>query len=179
MVNTYRDPKVIGGVTGHIRLMARIRHLGGKCTDLNALGSPAPSVFRHAIYTGFVSRIRQPGKVSARAGHYEGSTLPGGVLRSALQLDSGRSRGRAQGRPRGSNGSPASARPRACRSSAENALRFLEMNCVALNTAGDSRLAPETAKPLSHFIYPYPETTKGPLAYYNSQNVSAREVELS
>jgi hypothetical protein len=54
------------------------------------------------------------------------------------------------------------------------------MNWMAFNTAGDTRLAPQTAKALGHFMYPYAETTKGPLDYYSPQNfqykMSAREV---
>jgi len=57
---------------------------------------------------------------------------------------------------------------------------YWEMNWIAFNAAGDTRLAPETTKPLGHFMYPYGETTKGPLDYYNPQNfqyrINAREV---
>lgn len=49
-----------------------------------------------------------------------------------------------------------------------------------LESGGDTRLAPQTAKPLGHFMYPYAETAEGPLDYYNPQNfqyrISAREV---
>jgi len=37
VVNTYRDPKVIGCGTGDIRFMLETGNLGGKCADLNAL----------------------------------------------------------------------------------------------------------------------------------------------
>ena len=57
---------------------------------------------------------------------------------------------------------------------------YWEMNWIAFNAAGDTRLAPQTAKPLGHFMYPYAETAKGPLDYYNPRNfqyrISAREV---
>lgn len=33
-----------------------------------------------------------------------------------------------------------------------------EMNWIGFNTAGDTRLAPETNKALGHFMYPYAET---------------------
>jgi hypothetical protein len=49
---------------------------------------------------------------------------------------------------------------------------FWGMNWMAFNPARDTRLAPETAKPLGHFIYPYAETANGPLDYYNPQNFS-------
>ena len=55
-----------------------------------------------------------------------------------------------------------------------------EMNWIAFNTAGDTRLAPETSKPLGHFMYPYAETRKGVLDYYDAQNfqyrITSREV---
>ena len=57
-----------------------------------------------------------------------------------------------------------------------------EMNWIAFNTAGDTKLAPETAKALGHFMYPYAEGTKGALDYYDPQNfqyrMSAREVKV-
>ena len=43
-----------------------------------------------------------------------------------------------------------------------------------------TRLAPQTTKALGHFMYPYAETAKGLLDYYNPQNfqyrMSAKEV---
>ncbi len=53
VVNTYRDPKVIGCGTGDIRFMLESGNLGGKCADLNALfvglaraaGIPARDVY--------------------------------------------------------------------------------------------------------------------------------------
>jgi len=57
---------------------------------------------------------------------------------------------------------------------------YWEMNWMAFNTAMDTRLAPQTTKPLGHFMYPYAEGAKGPLDYYNPQNfqyrMSAREI---
>jgi len=51
---------------------------------------------------------------------------------------------------------------------------------MGFNTAGDTRLAPDTAKPLGHFMYPYAEGAKGPLDYYDPQNfqyrMSSREI---
>ncbi len=49
-----------------------------------------------------------------------------------------------------------------------------EMNWVAFNTAGDTKLAPETAKSLGHFMYPYAEGAKGPLDYYDPDNFQYR-----
>ena len=53
VVNTYRDPKVVGCGTGDIRFMLESGNLGGKCADLNALfvglarsvGIPARDVY--------------------------------------------------------------------------------------------------------------------------------------
>jgi len=57
-----------------------------------------------------------------------------------------------------------------------------EMNWMGFNTAGDTRLAPETAKSLGHFMYPYAETAKGALDYYDAQNfqyrMSSRELPV-
>ena len=39
VVNTYRDPKVIGCGTGDIKFMLESGNLGGKCADLNACSS--------------------------------------------------------------------------------------------------------------------------------------------
>jgi hypothetical protein len=55
-----------------------------------------------------------------------------------------------------------------------------EMNWMGFNTAADTRLAPATTRPLGHFMYPYAETGKGTLDYYDAQNfqyrMNAREV---
>jgi len=56
-----------------------------------------------------------------------------------------------------------------------------EGNWMAFNTANDTRLAPETEKPLGHFMYPYAEGAKGALDYYAPQNfkyqMTARELK--
>ena len=55
------------------------------------------------------------------------------------------------------------------------------MNWMAFNYAHDTRLAPETEKPLGHFMYPYAEGAKGALDYYAPQNfkyqMTARELK--
>ena len=47
VVNTYRDPKVIGCGTGDIKFMLESGNLGGKCADLNALFVGTCTLGRH------------------------------------------------------------------------------------------------------------------------------------
>ena len=52
---------------------------------------------------------------------------------------------------------------------------------MAFNTAGDTKLAAATTKPLGHFMYPHAEGANGALDYYDPQNfqysMNAREVK--
>ena len=99
--NTFRDAKVRGCGWGDIKSMLETRNFGGKCGDLNAMfvglcrsaGIPARDCLRDT--RGEVQlRLCQPG--SQRGNHQPRTTLPRGVLRARLRLDSGGSGRRAQ-----------------------------------------------------------------------------------
>src|SRR5450631_1718516 len=182
--NTYRDPKVIGCGTGDIRFMLESGNLGGKCADLNALffglarsaGIPARDVYGVRVADSATWKsLGKSGDITkaqhCRAEFYDARfgwvpVDPADVRKVVLEEEKDRLLPLDD--------------PRV--SLARKALfGAWEMNWMGFNTAGDTRLAPETTKALGHFMYPYAETTKGPLDYYNPQNfqyrMSAREVQ--
>lgn len=181
--NTYRDPKVIGCGTGDIRFMLESGNLGGKCADLNALfvglarsiGIPARDVYgvRVADSASWKS-LGKSGDITkaqhCRAEFYHPKfgwipVDPADVRKVILEEE--KDRLLPLDDPR-------------VKLARQTLFGSWEMNWMAFNTAGDTRLAPETAKPLGHFMYPYAEGAKGPLDYYAPQNfqyrMSAREV---
>jgi len=183
VVNTYRDPKVLGCGTGDIRFMLESGNLGGKCADLNALfvgltrsvGIPARDMYGIRVADSATWKsLGKSGDITkaqhCRAEFYDPRfgwipVDPADVRKVVIEEE--KDRVLPLDDPR-----------------VDLARKTLfgswEMNWMAFNTAGDTRLAPETAKLLGHFMYPYAETAKGPLDYYNPQNfqyrISAREV---
>jgi len=182
--NTYRDPKVIGCGTGDIRFMLESGNLGGKCADLNALfvglarslGIPARDVYGVRVADSATWRsLGKSGDVTkaqhcrAEFHHPQFGWIPvdpADVRKVVLEeerdvllpLDDPR-----------------------VKLARRTLFGAWEMNWMAFNTAGDTRLTPETARPLGHFMYPYAEGAKGPLDYYDAQNfqyrMSARELK--
>jgi len=177
VVNTYRDPKVIGCGTGDIKFMLESGNLGGKCADLNALfvglarsvGIPARDVYgvRVADSASWKSLGRSGDITKAqhcRAEFYDARigwipVDPADVRKVVLEEEKDRLLPLDDPRV-------ALAR--------KTLFGYWEMNWVAFNTAGDTRLAPQTAKALGHFMYPYAEAAKGPLDYYDPQNFQYR-----
>ena len=183
VVNTYRDPKVIGCGTGDIRFMLESGNLGGKCADLNALfvglarsvGIPARDLYGIRVADSATWKsLGKSGDITraqhCRAEFHDPSfgwipVDPADVRKVVLEEE--KDRLLPLDDPR-----------------VDLARKTLfgawEMNWMAFNTAGDTRLAPETTKALGHFMYPYAETFKGALDYYDPQNfqyrISAREV---
>jgi len=183
--NTYRDPKVIGCGTGDIRFMLESGDLGGKCADLNALfvglarsvGIPARDVYgvRVADSAAWQS-LGKSGDITkaqhCRAEFYHPNfgwipVDPADVRKVVLEEEKGRLLPLDDPR---------------VKLARQTLFGAWEMNWIAFNTAGDTKLAPETAKALGHFMYPYAEGTKGALDYYDPQNfryrMSAREVKV-
>jgi transglutaminase-like putative cysteine protease len=183
VVNTYRDPKVVGCGTGDIRFMLESGNLGGKCADLNALfvglarsvGIPARDIYGVRVADSATWKsLGRSGDITkaqhCRAEFYDARlgwipVDPADVRKVVLEEEKDRLLPLDDPRV-------ALAR--------KTLFGYWEMNWVGFNTAGDTRLAPETLKPLGHFMYPYAETAKGPLDYYNPQNfqyrMTAREV---
>jgi transglutaminase-like putative cysteine protease len=183
--NTYRDPKVIGCGTGDIRFMLESGDLGGKCADLNALfvglarsaGIPARDVYGVRVADSATwQSLGKSGDITkaqhCRAEFYHPNfgwipVDPADVRKVVLEEEKGRLLPLDDPRVRLAH---------------ETLFGSWEMNWMAFNTAGDTRLAPETAKPLGHFMYPYAEGAKGALDYYDPQNfqyrMSAREVKV-
>ncbi len=182
-MNTYRDPKVIGCGTGDIKFMLESGNLGGKCADLNALfvglarsvGIPARDVYgvRVADSTTWKS-LGKSGDITraqhCRAEYYDPAfgwvpVDPADVRKVVLEEEKDRLLPLDD--------------PRVALARKTLFGRW-EMNWVAFNTANDTRLAPETAKALGHFMYPYAEGGRGALDYYDPQNfqyrMSAREI---
>jgi transglutaminase-like putative cysteine protease len=183
VVNTYRDPKVIGCGTGDIRFMLESGDLGGKCADLNALfvglarsvAIPARDLYGIRIADSKTWKsLGKSGDITkaqhCRAEFYDPRfgwipVDPADVRKVVLEEE--KDRLLPLDDPR-------------VRLARKRLFGYWEMNWMAFNAAGDTRLAPQTAKPLGHFMYPYTETAKGALDYYNPQNfqyrISAREL---
>jgi transglutaminase-like putative cysteine protease len=183
VVNTYRDPKVIGCGTGDIKFMLESGNLGGKCADLNALsvglarssGIPARDVYGVRVADSATWKsLGKSGDITraqhCRAEFYDARfgwvpVDPADVRKVVLEEE------KDQLLPLDD--------PRVALAR-KTLFGNWEMNWMAFNTASDTRLAPQMAKPLGHFMYPYAETPKGPLDYYNPRNfqyrMSAREL---
>lgn len=185
VVNTYRDPKVRGCGTGDIRFMLETGNLGGKCADLNALfvglarsvGIPARDIYGVRVADSATWKsLGKSGDITraqhCRAEFYDANfgwvpVDPADVRKVVLEEEKDRLLPLDDAR-------------------VDLARKTLfgrwEMNWMAFNTAADTRLAPETAKALGHFMYPYAEGAKGVLDYYDPQNfqyrMSAREVNV-
>jgi transglutaminase-like putative cysteine protease len=182
--NTYRDPKVIGCGTGDIRFMLESGNLGGKCADLNALfvglarsaGIPARDVYGVRVADSATWKsLGKSGDITkaqhCRAEFYDARfgwipVDPADVRKVVLEEE--KDRLLPLDDPRVSL-------------ARKTLFGAWEMNWMGFNTAGDTRLAPETNKALGHFMYPYAETTKGALDFYDAQNfqyrMSSREVQ--
>jgi transglutaminase-like putative cysteine protease len=177
VVNTYRDPKVIGCGTGDIKFMLESGNLGGKCADLNALfvglarsvGIPARDLYGVRVADSATWKSLGKSGDITKAQHCRAEFFdsrfgwipvdPADVRKVVLEEE--KDRLLPLDDPR-----------------VDLARKTLfgrwEMNWMAFNAAGDTRLAPETTKALGHFMYPYAETAKGQLDYYNPQNFQYR-----
>ena len=175
--NTYRDPKVIGCGLGDIKVMLETGNLGGKCADLNALfvglarsaGIPARDVYGVRVADSATWKsLGRSGDITkaqhCRAEFYDVGlgwvpVDPADVRKVVLEEEKDRLLPLSDPR-------------------VDLARRTLfgawEMNWMGFNTANDTRLAPQTGKPLGHFMYPYAETRKGTLDYYDPQNFQYR-----
>jgi transglutaminase-like putative cysteine protease len=175
--NTYRDPKVLGCGTGDIRFMLESGNLGGKCADLNALfvgmarsvGIPARDVYGVRVADsatwkslGKSGDITKAQHCRAEFHHPDFGWIPvdPADVRKVI-LEEEKDRLLPLDDPR-------------VKLARQTLFGFWEMNWMAFNTAGDSRLAPQTAKPLGHFMYPYAEGAKGLLDYYDPANFQYR-----
>jgi len=175
--NTYRDPKVIGCGTGDIRFMLESGNLGGKCADLNALfvglarsvGIPARDLYGVRVADSATWKSLGKSGDITRAQHCRAEFYderfgwipvdPADVRKVVLEEEKDRLLQLDDPRVK----------------LARQALfgRW-EMNWIAFNTAGDTRLSPSTTKPLGHFMYPYAEGARGILDYYDPQNFQYR-----
>jgi transglutaminase-like putative cysteine protease len=182
--NTYRDPKIIGCGTGDIRFMLESGNLGGKCADLNALfvglarsiGIPARDVYGVRVADSATWKSLGKSGDITKAQHCRAEFYhprfgwipvdPADVRKVVLEEE--KDRVLPLDDPR-------------VRLARQKLFGSWEMNWLAFNTAGDTKLAPETVKALGHFMYPYAEGAKGPLDYYDPQNfqyrMRAREVK--
>jgi transglutaminase-like putative cysteine protease len=184
VVNTYRDPKVIGCGTGDIKFMLESGNLGGKCADLNALfvglarsvGIPARDVYGVRVADSATWKsLGKSGDITkaqhCRAEFYDARygwipVDPADVRKVVLEEE--KDRLLPLDDPR-------------VDLARKTLFGYWEMNWMAFNTAGDTRLAPPTGKPLGHFMYPYAETANGTPDYYNPQDfqyrMTSREVK--
>jgi transglutaminase-like putative cysteine protease len=182
--NTYRDPKVIGCGTGDIRFMLETGNMGGKCADLNSLfvglarsvGIPARDVYGIRVADSATWKsLGKDGDITkaqhCRAEFYDERfgwvpVDPADVRKVILEEEPNRLLPLDDPR---------------VRLAREKLFGSWEMNWMAFNTAGDTRLSPSTTKPLGHFMYPYAEGIKGPLNYYDPVNfqyrMTAREIK--
>jgi len=170
--NAYRDPKVAGCGTGDIVGMLESGKLGGKCADLNALfvglarasGIPARDVYGVRVADSATWKsLGKAGDISkaqhCRAEFYDARfgwipVDPADVLKVVIE-ENGLT-----------NPSLPLTDPRVALAR-KTLFGFWEMNWLGYNTAGDTRLAPSTAKPMGFFMYPYTETAKGMLDPYD------------
>jgi transglutaminase-like putative cysteine protease len=182
--NTYRDPKVIGCGTGDIRFMLETNNLGGKCADLNALfvglarsvGIPARDVYGVRVADSATWKsLGKSGDITkaqhCRAEFYDERygwvpVDPADVRKVILEEE--KDKLLPLDDPR-------------VKLARQTLFGYWEMNWMGFNTAGDTRLAPATAKPLGHFMYPYAEGKRGTLDYYDPQNfqykMTSREIK--
>jgi transglutaminase-like putative cysteine protease len=182
--NTYRDPKVIGCGTGDIRFMLESKNLGGKCADLNALfvglarasGIPARDVYGVRVADSATWKSLGKSGDITKAQHCRAEFFhprfgwvpvdPADVRKVILEEE--KDRLLPLDDPR-------------VKLARQTLFGYWEMNWMAFNTAGDTRLAPDTAKALGHFMYPYAETAKGALDFYDPSNfqyrMSSREIK--
>jgi len=185
VTNAHREPKVRGCGTGDIKAMLESGNLGGKCADLNALyvglarsvGVPARDVYGVRVAPskyGYKSLGAGSPNIT-KAQHCRAEfhdprfgwipVDPADVRKVVLEEEKDALLPLTDGR---------------VDLARRTLFGYWEMNWMAFNTAGDTRLAPETAKALGHFMYPYAETAKGPLDYYDPQNfqyrMTAREI---
>jgi len=183
VVNTYRDPKVLGCGTGDIRFMLESGNLGGKCADLNALfvglarsvGIPARDLYGVRVADSATWKSLGKSGDITKAQHCRAEfhdprfgwipVDPADVRKVVLEEEMDRLLPLDDPR---------------VDLARKTLFGYWEMNWIAFNSAGDTKLAPETKKALGHFMYPYAETAKGPLDYYDAQNfqyrMSAREL---
>jgi transglutaminase-like putative cysteine protease len=165
--NTFRDPKTEGCGRGDIKFMLESGNLSGKCADLNALftglcraaGVPARDLYgvRVANSATFKS-LGKAGDITkaqhCRAEFYDSRygwipVDPADVRKVVLEEDGG-------------------VKLDSDKAKLARARLFgnWEMNWMGYNNAGDTRLSPQTEKPLGHFMYPHGETAKGRLNQY-------------
>lgn len=165
--NTFRDPKTEGCGRGDIKFMLESGNLSGKCADLNALftglcraaGVPARDLYGVRVATSATFKsLGKAGDITkaqhCRAEFYDAQfgwvpVDPADVRKVVLEEDGG-------------------VKLDSDKAKLARARLFgnWEMNWMGYNSAGDSRLAPQTTKPLGHFMYPYGETQKGKLNHY-------------
>jgi transglutaminase-like putative cysteine protease len=183
--NTYRDPKVVGCGTGDIRFMLESGNLGGKCADLNALfvglarsiGIPARDLYGVRVADSATWKSLGKSGDITRAQHCRAEfyhprfgwiPVDPADMRKVI-LEEEKDRLLPLDDPR-------------VKLARQTLFGAWEMNWMGFNTAGDTRLAPETGKPLGHFMYPYAEGARGALDYYDPQNfqyrMSARELKV-
>lgn len=182
--NTFRDPKVRGCGRGDISIMLETGNLGGKCADLNALfvglarasGIPARDVYGVRVADSATWKsLGKSGDISkaqhCRAEFYHPAygwipVDPADVRKVVLEEEKG--------------GVPLD-HPKA-KLAREKLYGSWEMNWMAFNTAGDTRLAPQLEEPLVYFMYPHAETAKGRLDSLDPDNfhykMTAREIAV-
>ena len=167
--NTFRDPKTAGCGAGDVVGMLESGRLGGKCADLSALfvglarasGIPARDVYGLRVAESVTWKsLGRAGDVTraqhCRAEFYDARhgwvpVDPADVRKVVLEEERGREL---------PLGDPRVALAR------RTLFGAWEMNWIGYNTAGDTALAPPTARPLGHFMYPHAETAAGVLDPY-------------
>lgn len=167
--NTFRDPKTEGCGRGDIKFMLESGNLSGKCADLNALftglcraaGVPARDLYGVRVADSATWKsLGKSGDITkaqhCRAEFYDARfgwvpVDPADVRKVVLEEDGGVPLDHAKAKL---------ARARL--------FGNWEMNWMAYNHAGDTRLAPQTTKALGHFMYPHGESAaKGTLNRYD------------
>ena len=167
--NTFRDPKTEGCGRGDIQFMLESGNLSGKCADLNALftglcravGIPARDLYGVRVADSATWKsLGKSGEITkaqhCRAEFYDARfgwvpVDPADVRKVVLEEEGGVPLDHAK-------------------ANLARARLFgnWEMNWMAYNHAGDTRLNPQTGKPLGHFMYPHGETAgKGTLNRYD------------
>ena len=185
--NTYRDPKTLGCGSGDIVGMLESGKLGGKCADLNALfvglarasGVPARDIYGVRVADSATWKsLGKSGDITraqhCRAEFYDAAlgwvpVDPADVRKVMLEEEKDRQIGFDDAR---------------VKLARERLFGSWEMNWMAFNMAGDTRLSPQTALALGHFMYPYAETAgAGTLSSYSPDTfrytIKSRELSAS
>ena len=185
VANTYREPKVRGCGEGDIKTMLETGNLGGKCADLNALfvglcrsvGVPARDVYGLRLAPSAFGYKELGGNPASLKGAQH---CRAEVFLQGARLGGDGPGGRGQGDAPGNAAVDQGHRPPHRGAGEPRAVRRVEGNWVAWNTAHDIALPHSKGPKLGFFMYPTGENAEGRFDSYSPDDfkyqITAREL---